>query len=271
MLVYPKIDPVAFSVGPVKFHWYGLMYVLSFLFFIYAGKWRIRRFGHQFLTEKLLDDFLLSGILGTVLGGRLGYCLFYQPSYYLSHPLQILATWDGGMSFHGGMLGVFVAIYWFARRLNCSFFVISDFVAPLIPICLLFGRLGNFINGELWGRICSANLPWGMVFPASGTLLPRHPSQLYEAGLEGIVLFVVLLIYTRRERKLGQVSGMFMLGYGIARFILEFFREPDAFATEVVNATGLSLGQYYSLPMIAAGIIILWYGSNSKSKYFHTS
>lgn len=270
MLMYPKIDPVAFSLGPIKFHWYGLMYVLSFSFFVYAAKWRIKKYGHPVMTEKLVDDFLLSGILGTVIGGRLGFCLFYQPGFYLSHPLEMLKTWDGGMSFHGGMIGVFVAIYWFAHRVKSNFFVISDFVAPFIPICLMFGRIGNFINGELWGRLCSANLPWGMVFPDSGTMLPRHPSQLYEAFTEGVVLFVVLAIYAgRKERKLGQTSGVFMIGYGLARFSLEFFREPDAFATGIVQATGLSLGQFYSLPMIIAGILILWWGSKSQTNIKH--
>lgn len=270
MLMYPQFDPIAFSIGPVKFHWYGLMYVLSFSFFLYAAKWRIKKYGHPILTDKMIDDFLLSGILGTVIGGRLGFCLFYQPAYYLANPLKILQTWDGGMSFHGGMIGVLVAIYLFGRRIKSNFFVVSDFIAPFIPVCLFFGRIGNFINGELWGRFCSQTLPWGMIFPQSGTMLPRHPSQLYEAGLEGIVLFLVLLFYTtRKSRLLGQTSGVFLIGYGMARFILEFFREPDSFATGVVQATGLSLGQIYSLPMIIAGIIILWWGTKSKSNLIH--
>lgn len=270
MLMYPKIDPIAFSLGPIKFHWYGLMYVLSFSFFIYAAKWRLKKYGHPVMTPKLVDDFLLSGILGTVIGGRLGFCLFYQPSFYLTHPLDMLKTWDGGMSFHGGMIGVFVAIYLFSRKVKTNFFVLSDFVAPFIPICLMFGRIGNFINGELWGRLCSTNLPWGMIFPDSGTLSPRHPSQLYEAFTEGVVLFIVLAIYAGiKQRKLGQTSGVFMIGYGIARFCLEFFREPDSFATGIVQSTGLSLGQFYSLPMILAGVIILWWGSKSKTNISH--
>lgn len=270
MLMYPKIDPIAFSLGPIKFHWYGLMYVLSFVFFLYGGKWRLKRHPHPVMTDKLVDDFLLSGILGTVIGGRLGFCLFYQPAYYLSHPLDILKTWDGGMSFHGGMIGVFVAIYLFARRVKSNFFTISDFIAPFIPICLMFGRIGNFINGELWGRLCSVNLPWGMVFSESGTMLPRHPSQLYEAMTEGVILFIVLAVYAgTKQRKLGQTSGVFMIGYGVARFCLEFFREPDSFATGVVQATGLSLGQFYSLPMILAGILILWWGTKSRTNIIH--
>ncbi|MBX9597662.1 MAG: prolipoprotein diacylglyceryl transferase [Burkholderiales bacterium] len=269
MLMYPHIDPVALSFGPIKLHWYGVMYLLGFLFFLYGGKWRIGKFGHPVLTQKMIDDFLFYGALGVILGGRLGYCLFYRPDYYLSHPLEIIKTWDGGMSFHGGMLGVFVAVYLFARKINSNFFVISDFIAPFIPVCLMFGRLGNFINGELWGRFSSPDLPWGMVFPASGSMLPRHPSQLYEAFAEGVVLFLILLIFTSKPRKLGQTSGVFMIGYGLARFVLEFFREPDAFATGIVASTGLSLGQFYSFPMIIAGVIIFWWGSRSKTSITH--
>ena len=269
MLMYPQFNPVAIVIGPLKIHWYGLMYLLSFLFFLYAAKWRIRKVGHQILSEKMIDDFLFYGALGVVIGGRIGYCLFYQPEFYLSHPLDILKTWDGGLSFHGGMLGVFAAIYWFTRKLNCSFFVLSDFVAPFIPVCLLFGRLGNFINGELWGRFCRLDLPWGMVFPQSGSMLPRHPSQLYEALTEGVLLFIVLIIFAHKTRKLGQTSGVFMIGYGVARFCLEFFREPDSFATGIVQSINLSLGQVYSLPMILAGIIIYAWGCKSQSSLTH--
>ena len=270
MLMYPTFNPVAISLGPLKVHWYGLMYLISFLWFLYGAKWRIRKFGHPILTEQMIDDFLFYGALGTVIGGRLGYCLFYQPAFYLTHPLDIVKTWDGGMSFHGGMLGVFVAIYCFARKIKSNFFVISDFVAPFIPICLLFGRLGNFINGELWGRFSSQTLPWGMVFPQSGSMLPRHPSQLYEALAEGVILFLVLLIFTTsKSRKLGQTSGVFMIGYGLSRFTLEFFRQPDAFASNIVQLTGLSLGQFYSLPMILAGVAIYCWGCKSKNNISH--
>lgn len=272
MLMYPQIDPIAISLGPIKFHWYGLMYVLSFVFYTIGAKWRIKKYGHPVMSEVMVDNFLLSAIIGTVLGGRLGFCLFYQPAYYLAHPLDIIKTWDGGMSFHGGMIGVFVAMYLFARKNKTTFFVISDFCAPFVPICLLFGRIGNFINGELWGRFCSVNLPWGMVFPQSGSMLPRYPSQLYEALTEGVLLFIVMVIFTTSSkfpRKLGQTSGVFLIGYGLARFTLEFFREPDSFATGVVQATGFSLGQIYSFPMILAGILILWWGSKSKSAIQH--
>ncbi|MEN9946503.1 MAG: hypothetical protein RLZZ293_889, partial [Pseudomonadota bacterium] len=221
------------------------------------------------LQEDMVDDLLFYAAIGVILGGRLGYCLFYQPSYYLTHPIDMVKTWDGGMSFHGGMLGVFVALYCYARKINSNFFVLSDFVAPFVPIGLMFGRIGNFINGELYGRFCDPSLPWGMVFPQSGSNLPRHPSQIYEALSEGLILFLVLFIFTRKTRNLGQISGVFMLGYGITRFILEFFREPDAFATGIVKLTGLSLGQFYSLPMIIAGLIILFWGFRSKSPTQH--
>ena len=270
MLMYPHFDPVAIALGPIKIHWYGLMYLLSFLFFLYAGKWRIRKYGHPVLTEKMIDDFLFYGALGVIIGGRLGYCLFYQPGHYLTHPWDMVKTWDGGMSFHGGMIGVFVAIYLFCRKIKSNFFVLSDFVAPFIPVCLMFGRIGNFINGELWGRFCSPDLPWGMVYPQSGSMLPRHPSELYEALTEGVILFAVLVLYAaRKQRKLGQTSGVFMIGYGLARFTLEFFRAPDAFATGIVASTGLSLGQFYSFPMILAGILILWWGSRSQGLTQH--
>jgi len=186
--MYPQINPVMLNLGIFKIHWYGFMYMLGFLFFLFVGKWWIKKYQHPFITPKIIDDMLLYGVLGVVLGGRLCYCLFYQPVYFLSHPLNILKTWDGGMSFHGGMLGVFVAIYLFAHKLHRRFFEISDFLAPLMPAALFFGRIGNFINGELWGKLCSPNLPWGMVFPQSGIMLPRHPSELYEAVGEGLIL-----------------------------------------------------------------------------------
>ena len=256
MLMYPQFDPVAISLGPIKIHWYGLMYLIGFLLFLYVGKWRLKKYGHPFLTSKLLDDFLFYGALGVVIGGRLGYCLFYQPTYYLANPLDILKTWTGGMSFHGGLIGVLVAIFIFARKHKSTFFVMSDFVAPLVPFGLFFGRIGNFINGELFGRFSSPDLPWGMIFPASGSMLPRHPSQLYEAFGEGVVLLLVLWVYACKPRKVGQISGIFLITYGVVRFCLEYFREPDSFAIWVQQSTGLSLGQWYSLPLIIAGLAI---------------
>lgn len=261
MLMYPKLNPVALSIGPLKIHWYGIMYVLGFLFFIYAGKWRIKKYGNTFWTSKLVDDFIFYGALGVVIGGRLGYCFFYQPIYFITNPIKIFQVWDGGMSFHGGMLGVLFVAYMFARKYKQNFFVVSDFIAPLVPMGLFFGRIGNFINGELWGRITTSTIPWAMIYPQSGSMLPRHPSELYEALGEGILLFLILWIYASKPRKVGQISGIFVIGYGIIRFCLEFFREPDAFLLSFAHRTGLSMGQWLCVPMILAGIIIYYYSS----------
>ncbi|MCC2645915.1 MAG: prolipoprotein diacylglyceryl transferase [Burkholderiales bacterium] len=261
MLMYPKIDPVAFSLGKLKVHWYGIMYMVGFLSFLYIGKYRVKKYGHSFLTVKLVDDTLFYAALGVVLGGRLGYCLFYQPMFYLLHPLNIIKTWDGGMSFHGGLLGVMLATYLFARKNNSTFFELSDFIAPIVPVALFFGRIGNFINGELWGKITTAGIPWAMVFPQSGTMLPRHPSQLYEALGEGIILATFLLIYSGKPRKIGQTSAMFLIGYGIIRFVIEYFREPDSFLRNVVQMTHLSMGQWLCVPMILLGIVLYYYST----------
>lgn len=258
MLMYPHLNPVAFSIGSIKVHWYGIMYMLGFLAFLYIGKWRLKKYGHAYITPKIVDDFMFYGALGVVIGGRLGYCIFYQPAFYLMHPLNIIKTWDGGMSYHGGMLGVFFVTYIFARKLKCNFFDISDFVAPLIPFGLFFGRIGNFINGELWGRVTTANIPWAMVYPQSGSMLPRHPSEIYEALGEGILLLIILWVYARKQRKVGQISGIFMISYGLIRFCLEYFRQPDAFLTSLESKTGLSMGQWLCLPMILAGMIIYY-------------
>ena len=261
MLMYPKINPVMLDLGMIKIHWYGVMYMLGFLFFLIVGKWRVKKFHHPSINAKLIDDMLFYGVLGVVVGGRVGYCLFYQPVYYISHPLDILKTWDGGMSFHGGMIGVIIAIYLFKKNHNLKFFVISDFLAPLMPGALFFGRIGNFINGELWGKLCNPDLPWGMIFPASGIMLPRHPSEIYEALGEGILLLVILWIYASKSRKVGQVSGMFMIGYGVIRFVLEHFRQPDEFLMIIPQKTGLSMGQWLCVPMILLGIALYWYST----------
>ena len=258
MLMYPQINPVMLDLGMIKIHWYGVMYMLGFLFFLIVGKWWVKKFQHPFLTPKIVDDMLFYGVLGVVIGGRLGYCIFYQPAYFFSHPLDIVKTWDGGMSFHGGMLGVFVATFLFAKKLHRRFFEVTDFLAPLMPAALFFGRIGNFINGELWGRLCNPNLPWGMVFPNSGIMLPRHPSELYEALGEGVILFIILWLYATKPRKVGQVSGVFMMGYGVIRFIIEYFREPDAFLVNFTAKTGLSMGQWLCIPMILSGLIIYY-------------
>ena len=252
MLVHPNFDPVAFHIGPIAVRWYGLMYLVGFVLFATLGKLRARQ---NLLTgwhPRDVDDMLFYGVLGVIIGGRLGYVMFYKPLYYLAHPLEILSIWQGGMSFHGGFLGVLVALALFARRRDKRWLEVTDFVAPLIPLGLAAGRIGNFINGELWGRVTS--VPWGMVFPQAGPE-PRHPSQLYEFAGEGLLLFAVLWFFTRRPRPLGAASGLFLLGYGVCRFVVEYAREPDAFLGFL--ALGLTMGQWLSLPMIIAGAIMM--------------
>lgn len=263
MLVHPDFDPVAFTIGPLHLgtftlalpvRWYGLMYLLGFALFVVLGKLRARQ---NLLTgwhPRDIDDMLWFGIFGVILGGRLGYVLFYKPLYYVQHPAEIIQVWTGGMSFHGGFLGVLIALWLFARGRNKPWLAVTDFVAPLIPLGLAAGRIGNFINGELWGRV--TDVPWGMVFPHAGPQ-PRHPSQLYEFLLEGVLLFLLLWTYTRRRHPLGAASGLFLVGYGTARFIGEFAREPDAFLGFL--ALGLTMGQWLSLPMILVGLtMMMW-------------
>jgi phosphatidylglycerol:prolipoprotein diacylglycerol transferase len=261
MLTFPKIDPVALQIGPLAIHWYGLTYLAAFGLFMFLAH---RRLHHQPFASvegagewsgKDVEDMLFLGVLGVVLGGRLGYCLFYKPEFYLANPLQILYVWQGGMSFHGGMLGVIASQFWFARSRGKPFWQVMDFVAPCVPLGLAAGRVGNFINGELWGRLADPQLPWGMVFPHSGTLQPRHPSQVYQFLLEGVLLFIVLWLYARKERKPAQVSAVFLLGYGTARFIAEYFREPDAHLG--VLALNMTMGQWLCVPMILGGVA-LW-------------
>jgi len=254
MLIHPQFDPAAIRIGSFAIHWYGLMYLMAFAQFLLLGRLRIRSPQYQALgwSYKELEDLLFAGVLGVVLGGRLGYTLFYQPDFYLTHPLNILKLWEGGMSFHGGLLGVILAMLWFAHRHKTTFFVVSDLVAPLVPFGLAFGRLGNFINGELWGR--PTDLPWAMIFPQVDSL-PRHPSQIYQFLGEGILLGIILWIFSSKPRPLGQVSGLFLLGYGVCRFLAEFAREPDAFLG--LLGLGLSMGQWLSLPMIFFGFYLI--------------
>jgi phosphatidylglycerol:prolipoprotein diacylglycerol transferase len=247
VLVHPNIDPVAFSIGPLAVRWYGLMYLAGFFIGWWLGLRRIAG-GLSPITRAQLDDLLFLIVLGVILGGRLGYVLFYKPGYYASHPLEIVAIWQGGMSFHGGLLGVMLAMVFAARRHQVDWLRLMDFIAPLIPPGIAAGRLGNFINAELPGRVTS--LPWGMVFPGTDGA-PRHPSQLYQFALEGVVLFFFLWWFSSRPRARGEVSAMFLLGYGSLRFIAEFGREPDAFIGYL--ALGLSMGQWLSLAMIAGG------------------
>jgi len=258
MLVHPQFDPVAIHLGPLAVRWYGLMYLIAFVQLMVLGRIRARQVPQLGWQAKDLDDALFYGVLGTILGGRLGYVLFYKPAYYLQHPLEIFAVWEGGMSFHGGFLGVIIAIWLFTRRRNRDWLTATDYFAPLVPLGLAAGRLGNFINGELWGRPVADpdRVPWAMWFPqADPAPLARHPSQLYEFGLEGIALFVLLWWYARRPRPRGAVSGLFLVGYGVFRFGVEFTREPDSFLGFL--ALGWSMGQWLSAPMVVAGIALL--------------
>jgi phosphatidylglycerol:prolipoprotein diacylglycerol transferase len=252
MLVHPQFDPVAFHIGPVAVRWYGLMYVVGFLLAAVLGRYRARQNMLTGWRVSDVDDMLLYCVFGVILGGRLGYVLFYKPLYYFAHPLEIFAVWQGGMSFHGGLIGVLIAIWLYARTRRKRWLAVTDFVAPLIPPALGAGRIGNFINGELWGRVTSG--PWAMVFPQAGPE-PRHPSQLYEVALEGVLLFIVLWVYTRRRRPLGAASGLFLFGYGVCRFVVEYAREPDSFLGFL--ALGLTMGQWLSLPMIVIGAAMM--------------
>ena len=254
MFVHPQFDPIFFSVGPVAVRWYGLMYVIAFVQLIALGKYRVRHGLGGGLEVKDVDDMLIYGVLGVILGGRLGYVLFYKPAYYLEHPGEMLQIWAGGMSFHGGFIGVMLGLWLFCRLRKRSWLATMDFIAPLVPLGLAAGRVGNFINGELPGR--PTTVPWGMWFPqVDPTPVYRHPSQLYQVALEGLLLFVLLWLYSRKPRPVGAVSGAFLVGYGTLRFIAEFARQPDDFLG--LLGFGLSLGQWLSLPMVLAGLALL--------------
>ncbi len=254
MLTHPRIDPVAFSVGPLDVHWYGLLYLVGFAAGWALGRVRAGRPGSGWRRHEV-GDLLFYTALGVILGGRIGYIVFYDMGRFLADPLVLFRVWEGGMSFHGGLLGVLLALWLYARHTRRPFLAVADFVTPLVPIGLGAGRLGNFINGELWGR--PTDLPWGMVFPHVGPE-PRHPSQLYELGLEGIVLFAILWLYSRRPRPLGAVSAMFLLWYGIFRFGVEFVRAPDPHLGFLAFGW-LTMGQALSLPMLAGGVVLIWW------------
>ena len=251
MLIHPGFDPIAVAIGPLAIRWYGLMYLTAFAAFWWLGVRRIGA-GRAPITRAQFDDLLFFGILGVIAGGRMGYVLFYKPAYYLSHPLESFFIWQGGMSFHGGFLGVLLAMLWFSRKTGKGWLEVMDYVAPLVPLGLAAGRLGNFINAELWGR--TTEVAWGMLFRGGGAL-PRHPSQLYEMFAEGILLFILLWFYSARPRPRGAVSGLFLVGYGIARFACEFTREPDDFLG--LLAFGMSMGQWLSAPMVVAGVAMM--------------
>lgn len=263
MLLHPQFDPIAFSLGPLSVRWYGLMYLLAFVQFIGLGRLRIKN-GNNLLSVEQLDDLLFYGMLGVIIGGRLGQVIFYEPAYFVTHPLEIFAVWKGGMSFHGGFLGVLIAMMLWARKTGINWFDITDFIAPLVPLGLAAGRVGNFINGELWGRVTDPSLPWAMIFPQSGDMQPRHPSQLYHVGLEGIALFAILWLFSRRPRPRRAVSGLFLIGYGSFRFITEFFREPDSGIFG--QSYTISMGQWLSLPMIVIGIALIIHAYRTEEK-----
>ena len=273
MIIHPNFNPVAISFGSFSIHWYALSYVLAFVLFMWLGRIRIKQNNSPF-TKESLDDMLTYGILGVILGGRLGYCLFYQPAYFAAHPVDIFKVWQGGMSFHGGFLGVVIASLLFAKKHGISWIKCADGIAPLVPLGLASGRMGNFINGELWGRLTDPAAFWAMGFPTAyhadtallPTLsenlqqafwqygaLPRHPSPLYELALEGIVLFIILWLFSKKPRPVGQVAALFLAGYGLFRFIIEFTRQPDEHLG--LLSFGLSMGQWLSLPMFVIGVI----------------
>ncbi len=294
VFVHPQFDPIAISLGPLALHWYGLMYLLAFVSFYLLGRLQIQRDRQASgMTMRDLEDMLVYGVLGVVIGGRLGYVFFYQPGYFFDHPLEALALWQGGMAFHGGLMGVIFAMLLFsARRVHLGqpvmlndegspvikrklsfgqrFWALADFVAPLVPLGLAFGRLGNFINGELWGRPTDPNvIPWAMIFPQSGSDLARHPSQIYQLLGEGLLLFALLFILSLKPQKRGVLASGFLLGYGVFRFLAEFGREPDAFLglLAVLEPLGLeaslSMGQWLCIPMMILGCLSLYVATRS--------
>lgn len=258
--VYETIDPVLLHLGPIAIRWYGLMYLIGFI-----GAWMLAQYRRHTLSSSMsrddISDLIFYCALGVVLGGRIGYMIFYGSSLLIKDPLALLRIWEGGMSFHGGCLGVFVGGWYFARKHGLTWFAVMDFIAPFVPIGLAAGRLGNFINGELWGRV--TNGAWGVIFPHVDQL-PRHPSQLYECMLEGFILFVILMIFSRKTRPTSAVSALFLIGYGSARFVVEWFREPDAHLG--LLSFGLSMGQWLSLPMIILGVMLMFWAYSALKK-----
>ena len=252
MLIYPEIDPVIFQLGPLKVHWYGVMYLIGFGLAWWLALRRAKQ-PDAIFTEEQVSDIIFYSALGVVLGGRLGYVLFYDLSTYMATPSLIFQVWQGGMSFHGGFIGVAIAMWLYARKLNVPFFEMTDFIAPLVPLGLFTGRIGNFINGELWGR--PTDLPWGMIFPHVDNI-PRHPSQLYQAALEGLVLFIIVWVFSKRPRPTMAVTGLFLIGYGTFRFLVEFVRQPDR-QLGFIAFDWMTMGQLLSLPLLIIGVILM--------------
>lgn len=277
MIIHPQFDPIALQVGFVAIRWYALSYIVGFMLFIWLGRKRIQSTPNAIFTRETLDDLLTWGVLGVILGGRLGYVLFYQLDNYLANPIAIFKVWEGGMSFHGGFLGVIVATWLYSRKHRLNFLNVLDFIAPLVPLGLASGRIGNFINGELWGRITQPENFWAMGFPQANQAdtqlaqinpqyaqwlaeygsLPRHPSQLYQFALEGVCLFVIVWCFSKKPRPTGQVAALFLAGYGVFRFIAEYARQPDEHLG--LLTLGMSMGQWLSLPMIILGLIAFFY------------
>lgn len=254
MLTYPTINPIAFNLGPLAVHWYGLMYLLGFLLAWLLARYRIAYNKTLNWTKEQVADLIFYTALGLIIGARIGYMVFYDFPTLIAAPLTLFKIWQGGMSFHGGLLGGLLALFLFARRSKKPYLAVLDFIAPLIPLGLAFGRIGNFINGELWGKPTS--LPWGMVFPTGGPFA-RHPSQLYEFFFEGIILFIILWCYSSKPRPTGAVSGIFLMGYALSRIFVEFFRQPDI-QLGYLAFGWLTMGQLLSLPMLLIGFYLWW-------------
>lgn len=257
MLNFPQIDPVAFSIGDVHVHWYGLMYLLGFALAWTLAQWRTKHYVLPWTSEQI-GDLIFASAIGVIIGGRLGYMLFYTSHEWLTKPWLILKIWEGGMSFHGGLIGVIMAMIYFSYQSKKPLLEIADFVVPIVPLGLGAGRIGNFINGELWGRVTDA--PWGMIFPDAGPL-PRHPSQLYEFGLEGVALFILVWWYAAKPRPSGCVSGVFLMGYAVSRLLIECFREPDP-QLGFLAWNVLTMGQLLSIPMLIGGFFLWWMKRN---------
>lgn len=256
MIPYPDINPVAISLGPLKVHWYGLMYLIGFSGAWWLGIKRAKRSNGLWDPEQI-GDLIFYGAMGVILGGRIGYVLFYNFDYFLEHPLWLFKIWDGGMSFHGGLLGVLLAMFLYGRKQDKTFFQMTDFIVPLVPIGLGAGRIGNFIGDELWGRV--TNVPWAMIFPKDPSHLPRHPSQLYQFAMEGVLLFIVLWLFSSKPKPRMAVSGLFLVMYGVARIIAEFFRQPDP-QLGFIAFGWVTMGQLLSFPMVLLGLWFMFYG-----------